>query len=112
MNPLEQIIHENIEQRANFPIPARDVYMVMGKLENEWKTIITKTDDINHARRTLYAANLHGKFKHVVLCKAREVQGINTLRWKTLECALPMKAQIIAPSDGMRALLNLSLIHI
>lgn len=106
MNPLEQIICDTIEKRDNFPIPARDVYMVMGKFDREWKTIITKTDDINHARRTLYAANLHGKFKRVVLCKAREVQGINTLRWKTLECALPMKAQIITPSDNMRTLLN------
>lgn len=106
MHPLQQIIHDNLEQRANFPVPARDVFMVMGKVLNQWKTIITKTDDVNHARRTMYAAQVHGSFSRIVLCKTREIQGINSLRWKTLECALPMRAQIIPPSMDMHQILE------
>lgn len=106
MTPLQQIIHDTLEQRDSLPVPARDVYMVMGKLNTQWKTIITKTDDINHARRTMYAAQRHGGFKRIVLCQAREIQGINSLRWKTMECALPLRAQIIPPSMDMQDILQ------
>lgn len=106
MNPLQHLIHDSLEQRDSFPVPARDVYMVMGKLKDQWKTIITKTDDLNHARRTMYAAQMHGSFSRIVLCKSREIQGINSLRWKTLECALPMRAQIIPPSMDMQQILE------
>ncbi len=80
--------------------------MVMGKMLDQWKTIITKTDDLNHARRTMYAAQVHGTFSRIVLCKAREIQGINSLRWTTVECALPTRAQIIPPSMDMQKILE------
>lgn len=106
MHPLQHIIYDTLEQRAQFPVPARDVYMVMGKLEDQWKTIITKTDDVNHARRTMYSAQIHGNFGRIVLCRAREIQGIDSLRWTTLECALPIRAYVMPPSMDMQKILE------
>lgn len=103
---MQQIIHDSLEQRAELPVQTRDVFMVMGKVQEQWKTIITKTDDLTHARRTMYAAQMHGSFSRIVLCKSREIQGIDSLRWKTMECAVPFRAQIIPPSMDMEQILN------
>ncbi len=105
MTPLQKIIHQTIEKQACETILTRDIFKVMAKSQGRWHNIITKTDDIRHARKAMYLAQKEQKFSEIVLYKAREIKDIDSLNWQAIECALPVRTEIVMhPVDVKKAL--------
>lgn len=66
-------------------------YMVMGRKQDRWHSILAPTPALHHARTTMYTTNQSGQYDRLVLAQGITARS-DTTNWQTLECALPVAA--------------------
>ncbi len=86
---------------ASVPTRLESYYMVLARQGQNWHTLMEKTNNLAFARDVMYAASNHHSYSRVVLCHARGQKGELNLKWSTMECAIPMSARVVQPSQNL-----------
>lgn len=103
-NAVDLLIHSrplwhNVDPQS-VPVSVKIVYGVMGKRGNRWENILSSTDDLHTARRTMDAANLASVFDRIVITKGRRVNDTPAQHWETIECAVPHHRMVTGDNFG------------
>jgi hypothetical protein len=101
---IQILIQSNPLWQQHAVARVRTVYTVMGRQGKLWQTILTGTNDIFSARRTMDAANNSLLFDRVVIAAGRSVSDAPPSQWETVECALPVR--IVSEVNEFAALLS------
>lgn len=64
------------------------IYTVLAKDNFRWRTIVTRTEDIEQARLKMTEASLNPKYEKVIICQAPLSDDSLTFKWETIECAV------------------------
>lgn len=80
------------------PVSVKQIYGVLGRRGHKWESILSTTDDIHIARRTMEAANSAGIFERIVITQGNSVNGAPAAQWQTVECALPQHRVVTGDS--------------
>lgn len=64
------------------------IYTVLAKDNFRWRTVVTRTEDIEHARLKMAEASLNDKYERVIICQAPLSDDQLAFKWETIECAI------------------------
>lgn len=94
--------HQAEPQRV--PVSVKQIYGVLGRRGTKWESVLSATDDIHIARRTMEAAASAGIFERIVITQGHSVNGAPAAQWQTVECALPHHR--VVTGDSFNTLLH------
>lgn len=80
------------------PVSVKQIYGVLGRRGTKWESILSSTDDLHIARRTMEAANTAGIFERIVITQSNSVNGAPASQWQTVECAVPQHRVVTGDS--------------
>ncbi len=69
------------------------IYTVLAKDNFRWRTIVTRTENIELARLKMTEASLNSKYDRVIICQAPLSDDSMAFKWETIECALPPQSE-------------------